>query len=247
MRVLSLLVLGWLLAASSARGSVLVEYDFTNEPGDQAFTAPSFVASGLAVSNFRRGFGGEPQAWAGAIAARGWAGGQVEAGYDYFEFVITPLAGAILDINEIAFAERRNATGIREFTIRSSLDDYRTDVITPVVIPDDGLTRNHQFALGAAFDAIATAVTFRIYGYFTEAFQGRWAVANHEELGAFRVSGTISGLEPEPGPDPGPEPGPEPGDRLHTPEPAAITIWGVAACFGVVGASRRRLRRKSGR
>ena len=183
------IAVAFLLSVTSTQASVLTEFDFSGEPGGQYFTTPVFIAPGISVSDFRRGFGVEPFAGAGLMNSRAWTQGEVEINFDYYEFVITPEAGASLDLNEIAFAERRSATGVRAFTLRSSLDGYLTDVVTPVEVPDDAATRDHRLTLGAAYDAVTEPIAFRLYGYFSETFSGRWGIANHSELGVLRVSG----------------------------------------------------------
>jgi hypothetical protein len=232
MRLLCLVIIGLLSSAGQAGGSILLEYDFNGETGAQTSTIPSWSAAGLAASDFHRGFGLEAIAIADSIASRAWTSGEVEKDLDYFEFAVTPTGGATLDLDQIAFGERRNATGIRAFVLRSSLDGFLANLAAPTEVPDDGEVRGHVLALGASFDAISTPVTFRLYGYFSEAFVGRWAVVNHPDLGAFRVSGTVSRA------DAGPP------KALHSPEPPAALIWGLVAVWGAGAAVFGRQRRK---
>jgi hypothetical protein len=227
MRVFASILVVSLLSVHSSQASVLTEFDFSGEPGGQASTAPSFIASGLAVSEFRRGAGLEVFAGAGLMNSRAWTLGEVEPNLDYYEFVISPGIGVSLDLNEIAFAERRSATGIRAFTLRSSLDGYLSDVISPIEVPDDAAMRDHRLTLGAAFDAITGPITFRMYGYFSEAFTGRWGIANHSELGAFRVSGVATGAASPST------------DDLHAPEPTGMVIWGSVLVLGSTAAILR--------
>ncbi len=215
------IAVAFLLSVTSTQASVLTEFDFSGEPGGQSLTTPVFVAPGISVSDFRRGFGVDPFAGAGLINSRAWTQGEVEINFDYYEFVITPEAGVSLDLNELAFAERRSATGVRAFTLRSSLDGYLTDVVTPVEVPDDAATRDHRLTLGAAFDAVTGPISFRLYGYFSETFSGRWGIANHSELGVLRVSGLAT------------SPASTPNNELHTPEPTGMAIW--AAVFLLTG------------
>jgi hypothetical protein len=230
-----LLILGLLGCACNSQASILLEFDFTGQPGDQASTPASWTAPGVTSSPFKRGFGLDPRAGAHSIGAQGWTTGDLIDLYsDYFEFDISPSAGTTLDINSIAFAEFRSANGITEFTLRSSLDDFRNDVITsPITVPDDGNTRSHQLALGDAFDIIASPVKFRLYGYRAETLNtSRWWIIDHPEMGVFRVSGTATS------PDLG----------TVTPEPSAGLIWVVAAggwgvCWGA-GKWARSLRRR---
>ena len=222
LKILALLR-GWTLVVHQASGSILAEYDFTGAAGDQISTNASWSAAGVTASVFRRGFGIEAVAGADSMTARAWTAGEVEKELDYFEFTLTPSNGATLDVNEIAFGERRNANGIREFTLRSSLDGYTSNIISPVGVPDDGNTRAHKLAIGASFDAIVSSITFRLYGYFSETTTGRWGIVNHPELGVFRVSGTSTQSNSSPTND------------MHVPEPASVGVWALMAGFATIG------------
>ena len=230
-----LLAVGLLACAGNSHASVLVEFDFTGQPGDQASTLATWMAPGAAASPFRRGFGLDPRAGVNSIGGQSWTTGDlVELNSDYFEFMISPSAGATLDIDSIAFGEFRSASGITEFTLRSSLDDFRSDVIdAPITVPDDGSVRGHELMLGDAFDAIVSAVTFRLYGYRAEtANTSRWWIVDHPEFGVFRVSGTAT----------------SPALGTITPEPPAGLIWGLAAgVWGVYWGTRKWARSISGR
>lgn len=228
MRVKALLIVGLLLGIRPASGSILLEYNFSGEAGTQISTAASQTAVGLTASVFRRGFGLEPIALSDAIAARGWTSGEVEKELDYFEFMMTPAGGATLDLNEIAFGERRNGTGVRAFTLRSSLDGFITNLITPFDVPDNADLRGHALALDGSFDAISAPIIFRLYGYFSEAAVGRWGIGNHPDLGAFRVSGSVSQSDPNPV------------EIAHAPEPASLIIWGLVGTIGTIAVVARK-------
>jgi len=227
LKILALLC-GWTLAVQQASGSILAEYDFTGATGDQVSNNASWSAAGVTASVFRRGFGIEAVAGLDSMTARAWTAGEVETELDYFEFTITPSNGTTLDINEIAFGERRNANGIREFTLRSSLDGYTSNIISPVSVPDDGNTRAHKLAIGASFDAITSSITFRLYGYFSETSTGRWGIVNHPELGVFRVSGMSSRNNSGPT------------YEMHVPEPASVAVWASVAGLATIGSYYRR-------
>lgn len=221
MIVRQLLTVGLILYGNSLHASILVEFDFTGQLGDQTSTLATWMVPGVTAGPFRRGFGLDPRAGANSIGAQSWTTGDlIDLNSDYFEFVISPSAGATLDIDSVAFGEFRSASGITEFTLRSSVDDFRSNVIdAPVTVPDDGSTRGHELTLGSAFDVIVSSVTFRLYGYRAEtANTSRWWIVDHPEIGVFRVSGTAT--PPELG--------------VVTPEPSAGLIWGLAAGGGGV-------------
>lgn len=227
-------VLAHLACLPLASASVLANYDFSGLPGDQLSTPASWAAAGLTATAIRRGPGVEAWAGAGLMNSRAWTTGEIEREFDYFEWTIVPASGVTLNIDQIAFGERRSATGIRWFALRSSLNGFASDAVAPVEIPDDAEFRNQVLNLGSAFDAVSSPVTFRLYGYLSEAFSGRWGITNHEEAGAFRISGTVSGLASEPTE--------KDGSGAQAPEPTAAIIWTLVVAISAGGHVFRRSR-----
>jgi hypothetical protein len=80
----------------------------------------------------------------------------------YFEFTITPDASFLLSLSTITFASQASATGPTAWALRSSIDNYATNLATgsnPTALASQ--TAN----LGTAVQNRTTAVTFRLYGY----------------------------------------------------------------------------------
>lgn len=227
-------ICAYLACVPLASASVLAEYDFSGAPGDQLSTPASWTATGVTALAIHRGPGLEALVGAGLMNSRAWATGEIDREFDFFEWTIVPSSGATLDIDQIAFGERRNSSGVRWFALRSSLNNFTSDVLPSVEVPDDTELRNHTLTLGSAFDAITAPITFRLYGYLSETFSGRWGVTNHSEAGVFRISGSVSGLSTEPT-DRG-------GSGAHAPEPSAVVIWSfvVAVSAGACSLRRRR-------
>lgn len=215
-----------------ASASVLAKYDFSGLPGDQLSTPASWTAAGLSATVIRRGTGLEALAGAGLMNSRAWTSGEIDREFDFFEWTIVPASGVTLNIDQIAFGERRSAAGIRWFVLRSSLNGFASDAVAPVEVPDDTDLRNQVLTLGAEFDAISSPVTFRLYGYLSEAFSGRWGITNHEETGAFRISGTVAGLASEPSD--------REGSGAQAPEPTTGIIWTLVVAISVGGRVFRR-------
>ncbi len=171
----------------------IAKWNFTGQAGDQVSTASSFSATGTTASAVSRGTGLTASAAAGSISSSGFTTTTSIDANDYYEFSIALNPGTTLDIDTISFAERRSGTGIRNFTLRSSLDGYAADVVTPIAVPDDTATRNQTLTLGSTFDAVtASNITFRIYGYAAEAAGGTWRLANESTKLAMTVEGTVT-------------------------------------------------------
>lgn len=83
-----------------------------------------------------------------------------------------------MTLTQLRLDERRSGTGIRTWSVRSSLDAFATDLAV-FNVPDDTNTRTDQtINLGAAFMNLTSSVEFRIYGYLAEASGGTWRVDN---------------------------------------------------------------------
>jgi len=162
-------------------------YTFTGSAGSET-TFPVDAQPGNAVfSSMSRGAGITASAGAGTFSATAWSLGALDA-TDYFEFSITPDGGFSVTLTNLAFSERRSNTGIRDISIRSSLDSFAADIAT-INVPDDDQTRNQVVPLGAAFADQSGIVTFRFYGYTAEAAGGSWRVDNVALFGSIDSAG----------------------------------------------------------
>lgn len=95
-------------------------------------------------------------------AARIGALNQATNGSAYFEFTLTPANGYSFNLTGISFGTRSTSTGAQAYTIRSSTDNFTTDIVTGTI------SNNGSWSLkthtGIVLNAY-TATTFRIYGY----------------------------------------------------------------------------------
>ncbi|MBW0176466.1 cadherin-like beta sandwich domain-containing protein [Sediminibacterium sp.] len=80
----------------------------------------------------------------------------------YFEFTLTPANGYTFTLNGISFGTRSTSTAPQAYTIRSSADNFTTDIVS------GSISNNSSWSLkshtGLTFSA-SSATTFRIYGY----------------------------------------------------------------------------------
>jgi hypothetical protein len=85
------------------------------------------------------------------------------SGSAYFQITITPNTGNAVSVSGINFGSRSTSTGPLSYAIRSSIDNYATNIATGT------LTNTSTWALKLnsvnISSSIGTAVTFRIYGY----------------------------------------------------------------------------------
>lgn len=90
-----------------------------------------------------------------------------------------------MSLTELQLDERRSGTGIRDWMVRSSLDDFASNIGTGFSVPDNSETRADQriSLLGGTFDRISGPVEFRIYGFNAESAAGTWRLDNVELFG----------------------------------------------------------------
>ena len=85
-------------------------------------------------------------------------------GSAYFEFTLTPSTGSSVTLNSISFGSRSTSTGPANYTLRSSLDNYASNIATGTLLTTSTWQLRSNTGLTAA-GAKDQAVTFRIYGH----------------------------------------------------------------------------------
>jgi hypothetical protein len=209
------------LPAISLASSFTVIYTFTGSLGSQASEPADSQPVGALFADITRGAGLTPNAGADSINSVGFTTGGLDP-TEYYQFIATPDASYAMDLTSLEFSERRSATGIHAFEIRSSLDGFTASLYT-FAVPDDTLTRRHNVALGAAFQDLMSAVTFRVYGYLAEAGTGSWRLGiagGGDNPQGFAANFVVSG------------------DLTQVPEPATL-LW-IGAGLSALRLRRRR-------
>ena len=177
-----------------AASAQLVMFSFDGASGNESmFAADSQPANGV-VSAMRRGSGVNPSSGSGAFSSRSWSTNSAIDLTDYYRFSITPSNGYQLDLTSLELDERRSGTGIRQWSVRSNLDNFDSDLSpSPFSVPDNTATRTEQrISLNVNdFSRLRTEVEFRIYGYQAERSTGTWRIDN------VKLAGQIA-LVPEP-------------------------------------------------
>ena len=122
----------------------------------------------------------------------GWSTGAIDL-TDYFEVTIAPNASYSMNVTQFNFSERRSGTGIRNYQVRWSVDDFSTSTtIATVSVPDDTSERDGSIT-GLNIDvADGETLKFRIYGYTSEAGGGTWRIND----GTLNIVGTVVSAGP---------------------------------------------------
>ncbi|MFY7817415.1 MAG: beta strand repeat-containing protein [Akkermansiaceae bacterium] len=107
-------------------------------------------------------YGGASGSYNAGAAARTGILNTATNGSTYFEFTITPSSGFKGSVTSISFGNRSTTTGPQAYSIRSSADNYATDLYSGVILNNGtwALMSHQNLSLG-----IGEARTFRIYGH----------------------------------------------------------------------------------
>jgi len=96
-------------------------------------------------------------------AARTGAINTGASGSAYFEFTLTPNANYIVTLNGISFGTRSTSTGPQAFSLRSSLDNYVSNIANGTITTGSWGLKTP--AVTSTSSNAGNAVTFRIYGH----------------------------------------------------------------------------------
>ncbi|MFZ4106701.1 beta strand repeat-containing protein, partial [Flavobacterium sp.] len=83
----------------------------------------------------------------------------------YFSFTVTPELGYNFTLNGISFGSRSTGTGPQAYSLRSSLDNYATDIATGSISNNSAWALKANTGLTVTGNGNANPVTFRLYGY----------------------------------------------------------------------------------
>jgi hypothetical protein len=184
------LLMGAYIAGSIPGHAQLVSFSFNGAQGSELELSPDAQPPNLSVSPMTRGAGLTPTVSVGSISSRGWSLGALDP-IDYYGFSLRPEGDSILQLGSLQLSERRSGTGIRQWSVRSSLDGFTGDLAS-FEVPDSDATRTGQTVLlGEGFNSLVDSVEFRIYGYGAETGTGTWRIDD------VQVFGTVSPV-PEP-------------------------------------------------
>ncbi|MDX1364946.1 MAG: GEVED domain-containing protein, partial [Arenibacter latericius] len=156
---------------------------------------PNNVAANVTAGDFFGGTGiGEITYSTTGAYSNGWSTGSINLN-DYYQISISPNTGYDLNIEEILFGERRSGTGIRNYQVRWSTDNFSTfSTIATMEVPDNTSERSGDIT-GLSIDVNdGETILIRFYGYNAEAGGGTWRI-NDDTLA---LIGTITSSCPSP-------------------------------------------------
>ena len=153
--------------------------------------------SNVTVSGIGRGSGITGSNGNNRYSASNWTQGASSDNNDYFYWTLTPTACNEIDFSSLAISFERNANGPQNFALRSSIDNYASDVLT--FSNNTTAVQSQTVSLNAAvFQNIIAPITFRIYGWSSTSGTGTFSINSFAFNGSVNaatspVSGSISG------------------------------------------------------
>ncbi len=153
--------------------------------------------SNVTVSGIGRGSGITGSNGNNRYSANNWTQGASSDNNDYFYWTLTPTACNEIDFSSLAISFERNANGPQNFALRSSIDNYASDVLT--FSNNTTTVQSQTVSLNAAvFQNIIGPITFRIYGWSSTSGTGTFSINSFAFNGAVNaatspVAGVITG------------------------------------------------------
>jgi hypothetical protein len=195
----SMLLISTVFALASVATASIIDYDFTGQPGNQVSTAGTSSFPTITVTPVTRGAGLTATAANNYMAASGWVGPEAT---DYFTFGFTVQAGYTANLTNFIFASRSSGTGPGNMAIRTSLDNYATNVAT---FDAGNAVYNNLIINLSSLGPITGSFTIRITPTSnvsanggTTATAGTWRIGNYYDTVNYtpaRIEGTVT---PEP-------------------------------------------------
>lgn len=163
--VLWLLLFTALGAAEEGRGQI-VTFDFATLAGNELTASSNSNHANLISSTISRGAGLTATTNGGRFNAESWATASIAnavSGNDYMEFTITPVEGYQFSVSSVVVQWQRSATGNTAIALRSSVDNYASDLDGVKNVVDDDSTQTFKWNFTQANSS--SAVTYRFYSY----------------------------------------------------------------------------------
>lgn len=140
----------------------------TNPSAENPYTTGQTIDPNITVEGLFRGPGLIANSGADRFNARDWTLSGTLDPNDYFDFTLAPNAGFQINFVSFVFTAQRNGNGPRDFSFRSSLDNFATEIAAPSAT---GGTIDLS-----AFTNIQDAISFRLYGFNSLSVAGTFSI-----------------------------------------------------------------------
>ncbi|OQY57493.1 MAG: hypothetical protein B6245_16730 [Desulfobacteraceae bacterium 4572_88] len=189
-----------LFFSSFVHAALLAEYTFTDVSGNAKVAVPDAQPTNGSLSNMTQGEGLTDECPCADDVF--WANHWMEATIadaltknDFFEFTLSPDAGYQITLEDIKFKDQASSKGPTNYVIRSSLDNYASDIFTEPT--HSSLALQTLAFSGANFTNQTTPITFRFYAFYipdpdkpddTPDKKGTWRIDNVQLHGSITLA-----------------------------------------------------------
>ncbi|OIR02967.1 hypothetical protein GALL_149670 [mine drainage metagenome] len=182
-------------------------YNFTSVTTTSGTTDPTTVptAQNVSFSAFAAVGVGSNSSAAGRFSFSGWPLGATNGSNNftgnlsatqYYEIIITPSSGYQFDLNSLTFILQRSSTGVRQWAVRSSVDNFASNLTASINPANNLLMANSNnifqiadratttaqtgcsIAFGANHKNLTVPVKLRFYGFNAETNAGTFSLNN---------------------------------------------------------------------
>jgi hypothetical protein len=144
---------------------ILVTFEFSGLKGNEPDVAAIQTLPGIEASPLTRGKGLNDSVEAkNTFAANGWTTSGEATANDYFEFTVRPQTGTV-SLTSVEFTTFANPNGPTHFTVRSSVDNFTSDLLPVHEHTPERPVAQHTVALGEPFQSVTDPVTFRLFAW----------------------------------------------------------------------------------
>src|SRR5690606_3844662 len=174
----SILILGILLVTFKVEGQPIWSNPITGtSPGaENPYTTGQVVDDNITVSGIGRGPGLNGSSANNRYSASGWSTTIIDAD-DYFYFTIAPAVGAEISFQSLEYTGQSSGTGPVQFSFRSSLDGFASDIGIPAA------ARATIDLSVPEFQGVTTEITFRLYAWGSSSSGGTFSINDFVFIG----------------------------------------------------------------
>ncbi len=215
-----------LFGAGQSFGAVILSWNTFGNLGTETSEASVSNIANISAASLTLGSGITAAANGNRFGGSGWfdagntAGGNTlgEAinGNSYIQFIVTPTGGATFSATSLDFTWDRSATGPSSVALRSSFDNFATDLGSVTNIIQSAFAPNSITIAG--LNNVAAATTFRLYGFGASATGGTGGFDTNTDAPSVTFNGSVTAV----------------------PEPTSIALVSLMGCTGLVSGYRRR-------
>jgi len=197
-RVLLMLLI--VLYASSSFGQTAIFSNTitgTNPGADNPYSTDQVVVTNITATGIGRGSGIDVNTASNRYNAKSFNTSITLDANDYFTFTITPATGYKINFASFVYTAQKSGTGPKQFALRSSIDNYATNIYTYSDTGAASATWTETAALSAStLQNITSSVTFRYYAWNAGADAGTFSINDFIFNGTVATAGVTAPANP---------------------------------------------------